>query len=99
MRTPLDDDLTFQDYLANAIQGGDPNDFYGQRILHLLNSPDSLRKRVALNILQRHAEAHLATEDVARTAAGAIDWSQIDWAKWLGILLKLFVTLLPLLLL
>lgn len=63
-------------------------------VLRILNAPDSLRKRFALRVLQNHAEAHLKEDpNTPRDALGAIDWSKVDWAAVLGVLLKVLVAI------
>lgn len=93
----------FADQLRTAIDNDpDANPYYSDRIKGLLDAPDSLRKRVALHMLENHAAAHVKNyygDNVPVDAAGAIDWSKIDWPAVLGVLLKILVALLPLLML
>lgn len=93
--------IEFQQALTTAIQNDkDVNPFYADRITALLASPDSLRKRVVMRMLERHAVAHIEGvygDSAPRDETGAIDWSKIDWAAVLTTLLKILVALLPLL--
>ena len=60
---------------------------------------DTLRKRLALRMLENHAEAHLKDDpNTPKDSAGAIDWASVDWATVLTTLLKIFVAILALLL-
>jgi hypothetical protein len=68
----------------------------GKRILDVLKSRPSKKKDRTIARMERHAAA--AIEREAPTEDGvSIDWSQIDWKKWLGIILKILLMLLPLL--
>ena len=69
------------------------------KVMEIVNAPDSLRKRLALRMLENHAEAHLKDDpNTPKDSAGAIDWASVDWATVLTTLLKIFVAILPLLL-
>ncbi len=93
--------LDFAEALGAGIANDpDANPYYADRITNLLASPDSIRKRVVLRMLENHAEAHVKNyygDATPRDETGAIDWSKIDWAAVLTTLLKILVALLPLL--
>jgi hypothetical protein len=95
--------VSFEQALGDGIKNDpDANPFYADRITALLASPDSLRKRVVMRMLERHAVAHIEGtygDSAPRDETGAIDWSKIDWASVLTTLLKILVALLPLLML
>ncbi len=56
-------------------------------------------RRLLLRRMESHAAAHIGHDpNTPRDAAGAVDWSKINWSLWLSILLKVLVALLPLLL-
>jgi len=66
-------------------------------VLKILNAPDSLRKRLALRVLENHAEANLKDDpNTPRDALGGIDWANVDWAKVLGVVLKVLVAIISL---
>lgn len=66
--------------------------YYAKEVLRVLDGPDTLIKRMVLRRLERHAEAHIREET---SVVGEVDWSQVDWSKYLGILLKILLAILP----
>lgn len=59
-----------------------------KRILDILNSPPSPRRTRRIARMERHAAA-------AIDATGKIDWSKVDWAKFLETILAVLLKLLP----
>lgn len=71
----------------------------GQKILEVLKSPRSARKDRIIRRLERHATAALDEKVVAKAGGvEGIDWSKIDWQKFLSQILELLLKLLPLIL-
>lgn len=66
-----------------------------KKIMALLTEPASPRKDRRLARMENHARAALDMDP----SQGAVDWSKIDWTKWLGTVLSVLVKFLPLLLL
>jgi len=69
----------------------------GRFLLRKLDGMRPARRKRVVARLEAHARAHLVGAGVIG-ATEAIDWASIDWQKWLGILLQIFLALLPFLL-
>lgn len=65
-----------------------------EQIRHVLDAPDSLRKRIVLRILERRA-THFVVEHGYAASAEEIVWANIPWSEILGVLLKVLLALLP----
>jgi hypothetical protein len=71
-----------------------------RRLLALIDGPKTRRRERVLTRLERHATAELVSMGrmTAAQAAGAIDWSAIDWNKVFDVILKILLAILPFLL-
>ena len=67
----------------------------GRLLLKRLDGMFPARRKRVVARLEKHATTYLVGEGVKVGAAG-IDWSTIDWSKFLEQILKLLLALLPL---
>lgn len=81
--------------LEHAVMG-DPavDDATAQQVLAVLRAPESLRKRIAVRILHKKAEAYVRERGYGENAE-AIDWTKIPWKEILVGLLKALLIILP----
>ena len=64
-----------------------------RRILHIINSPDSAKRDRQLYRMELAVRGALDLH-----ANEAVNWSEIDWPRVIGVILEILVRLLPLLL-
>ena len=69
-----------------------------KRILAILDSKPSRRRTRRIEAMEKHVEAQLAASGRMKYWVDMPDWSAIDWAKLIDIILKLLLALLPFLL-
>jgi hypothetical protein len=61
------------------------------RVVAVLNGPDSLRQRLLLRRMETRVCIGMGYGGTA-----AFDWSKVDWAAVLGMVLKMLLIILPL---
>ena len=66
------------------------------RILAILNARPSKRRTRQIARWEAHAAAELRLDALPRRF-GQIDWSQVDWARWLSIIVSVILALLTIL--
>ena len=85
--------MTFEQALREQCEKTSDRKRRAKRILAVLDSRPSKRRTRRLERMERHAAAELG-----RDASEIGDWSEIDWSKVFEMILKVLLTLLPLLL-
>ena len=85
---------SFEDGLRAAIEAKPKLSARDRRILEILNGPDSKRKRKRLARMENYARAEAGIDP----NTGAIDWSEVNWAKLLENIIAILSKLLPLIL-
>ena len=68
------------------------------KINTILNGPDTPQKAAVMRTMERHVRAHLMEKHLVAGNAEVIDWTKIDWAKLLTLILQIVIALLPFLL-
>ncbi len=87
-------DVAFVSNLKAQLEADPDRSRRGEKILKIINSPDSPRRTRRLKRMEAHA----------RAAAGGgkdhkvIDWSKVDWAKVIDKIIEIILKFLPLIL-
>lgn len=94
--------VTFEEMLRQQIDKPGRRRLGKRLVQKVLDAKPSARRTKALARLEGHTRQHLLAEGALTAAQAngtkAIDWSSIDWSKFFDGLLKLLMTLLPLIL-
>ena len=86
--------MNFEDALREHLEADPKLRRRGKRILAVLNGRPSKRRTRQIERWERHARVELGLAAEAFPNDVAFDWSTIDWAKWLGIIIQLILALL-----
>ena len=80
----------FEDALRAQLEATPDLRRRGKKILKILKAKPSAKRERQIMAMRANVLVRMDVDDV-------YDWSTIDWQKWLPIILKLLLTLLPLL--
>ena len=82
--------MTYEQALRQAIADNPIQGRRAAKLLKLLNARASKRRTRQLARMERHTAALLGLPE-----AFPIDWSRIDWSKWLPTIIGMLLALLP----
>lgn len=90
-----DQEKSFAYCLASCVELTDSvDDTTRHQVMYVLGAKDSLRKRIAIRILHKRADAYVREQGLVG-ATEAIDWSKIPWEQIIVGLLKVLLVILP----
>lgn len=81
---------SFEDALQDQLEATPDLKRRGKRILRILKSELSAKRDRQIMAMRANVLVRMDVDDV-------YDWARVDWKKWLPIVLKLLLALLPLL--
>ena len=97
--TSIDDDqydIAFEHNLRAQLEAEPKLRRKAARILAILNARPSKRRTRQITRWEAHAAAELQLNDEIPVGS-RIDWSSVDWMKWLGIIVSVILALLTIL--